>query len=72
MTLHLKLKTTRTKSGYARAKVSRYFNPSNNRWRYTFQFYSVFKIFDHHKELRSYVLEQYDVDMGDRHDFWGL
>lgn len=72
MTLYIKLKTTRTKSGYANARVSRFMNYSRNRISYSFQFYSDYKFFDHHKELRSYVLDKYNVDIGDRFQFWGL
>lgn len=72
MTLHLKLKTTRTRTGYARAKVSRYMNYSYGRFRYSFTFYNDFEVFDSHHELRSYILERYDCDIGTRQDFWGL
>lgn len=72
MTLHVRLKTTRTKSGYARAKLSRYMNYSYGRIRYSFTFYDDFICFDHHDELRSYILERYDVDIGTRQEFWGI
>lgn len=72
MTLHVKLKTKRTQSGYARAKVSRFMNYSTNRINYGFRFYNDVMYFDHHEELRSYILERYDVDIGDRKQFWGL
>ena len=72
MELHLKLKTTRTPKGYANAKLSRYYNASSERIRYAFQFYNDFKCFNHHEELRSYIIEKYDVDIGERKDFWGI
>lgn len=72
MTFNVRLKTNRRPSGYANAKVSRYFNASLGRPRYAFQFYNVCKYFDHHKELRQFILDNYDVDIGDRHQFWGI
>lgn len=68
----LKLKTNRRASGYANAKLTRCFNETNNRWWYGFRFYSTFKFFYHHKELRQFILDNYDVDIGDRHQFWGI
>ena len=72
MTLHLRLKTNRATGGYARAKLSRFWNYSTNRYRYTISFYNDFQAFNHHAELRSYVLEKYNVDIGTREQFWGL
>ena len=72
MTRHVRLKTNRTPSGYANATLSRFFNYSDNRINYGFQFYNDNKYFNHHNELRSYVLEKYDVDIGERKQFWGL
>lgn len=72
MQLHLKLKTNRTRSGYANATLSRFMNYSTNRINYGFHFYSDCKFFNHHKEMRSYIIERYDVDIGERKDFWGI
>lgn len=72
MTLHLRLKTNRATGGYARAKISRFWNYSMNKFRYTISFYSDFRAFNSHEELRSYILEQYDTDIGTKEQFWGL
>ena len=69
MTLYVGIKTKR---GHARATLTRFMNYSTNRICYGFQFYRDVKFFDHHKELREYVLEKYNVDIGDRKQFWGL
>ena len=70
MELYIKVKT---KTGVERrAKLSRYFNASCNRFMYAIKFYSDFHSFMHHAELRRYVLETYNVDIGERKDFWGL
>lgn len=70
MELYIKVKT---KNGVERkAKLSRYFNASYNRFMYAIKFYSDFHSFTHHSELRRYVLENYNVDIGERKDFWGL
>ena len=73
MTLHVRLKTTRTKSGYANAEISRYLSPTTpQRIRYAFQFYNDFKAFNHHNDLRAYVLEKHNVDIGNKEQCWGL
>lgn len=72
MQRRIQLETNRTQSGYARATLSRYFSSQFNRVRYAIKFYSDFHHFDHHKELQSYVLERYNVDIGERKDFWGI
>lgn len=71
MTLHIDIKTTRTKSGKARATLSRFFNYSQNKVQYAFRFYNVWRVFDKHNELRSFILEAYDIDIGDKKTFWG-
>ena len=70
MTKTIKLKTTRTKSGYAKARLSRFMNFTNNKLCYTFSFYNVWKSFEKHNELRAYISETYDVDIGERKNFW--
>ena len=72
MTLCLKIKTNRSKSGYANAKLSRHYLMFFGRYSYCFQFYNVCKFFKHHNELRSFVLEQYNIDIGNREQFWGI
>lgn len=67
MTAKLKLKT---KNGYANATLHRYMTPE--RVRYSFSFYKVFRAFDHHKDLREFVLDRYGVDIGTRQEFWGI
>lgn len=72
MTLYVKLKTTRNKNGYANATLHRYKLPFIDEQRYRFHFYNDNKSFSHHKELRAYILEKYDCDIGERKDFWGF
>ena len=72
MTLHLRLKTTRTSKGYANATLTRFMNYSSNRMCYGFHFYNLCLFFDYHRDLRQYILDNYNVDIGDRKQFWGL
>ena len=72
MKLYIDIPTTRSKSGKAKATISRYKSVFDGRPRYTIQFYRDFKAFTHHKELRDYVMDKYKVDIGDREQCWGL
>ena len=72
MTKYVKVKTNRTTTGYVHAKCSRFMNYSTNRIEYAFRLYNDYQFFAHHKELREYVLEKHNVDIGDRKQFWGL
>lgn len=71
MTKHIQLKTLRSRSGYAYAKISRFANYSTNKIEYSFMFYNDHKFFGTHDELRSYALERYDIDIGDMKKCWG-
>ena len=70
MTKYIDLKTTRTRKGKARATLSRFIDFSGIRC-YSFGFYNIYKTFNTHKELRSYILETYGIDIGDKKTFWG-
>ena len=56
MTKTIKVKTNRTSSGYACAKVTRFGLPKGNKWYicYSFKFYNKHEFFDTYKQLREY------------------
>lgn len=64
MEINIYIKTNRTKSGYARARLTRFMNYSNNKIRYSFQFYQTHKFFNTYKELRDYVMTNYETYKG--------
>lgn len=61
MTYNIYVKTKRTQSGYARARVSRFMNYSDNKICYSFKFYQTYKFFDTYKELREFIENNYKL-----------
>ena len=74
MSKFIKVKTSRTRSGEARAKISRYLSSSNltgkKEIHYSFTFYRNFKWFQTHDELRNYIINEYNYDIGELADCW--
>ena len=61
MTRYIYIKTNRTKSGIARAKLTRFVNYSIMRYKYAFRFYKTYKFFDTYKELKEYLEQNYII-----------
>ena len=61
MERYIYIKTTRAKSGTARAKLTRFINYSAMRYIYAFHFYKTHKFFDTYKELKQYAEKNYKL-----------
>lgn len=61
MEYSIKLKTTRTKDGYANASITKFFNYSDNKVQWGFRFYQTRKWFDSKRELLDWINNNYDV-----------
>lgn len=58
---YITLKTTRTKFGEATAKIQKFYNYSQNKVQYCFQFYSDRKFFNSMKETMDYINSKYEI-----------
>ena len=61
MTTFIYIKTNRTRSGYAKGRLSRFMNYTDNKICYGFHFYQTNKFFDTYNELREYVENNYEL-----------
>lgn len=55
------LRTSRSKSGKARAEITKFFNYSQMKAQYAFEFYRDFKCFDTFDEAKAYMESEYEV-----------
>lgn len=61
MTRLYELKTNRSRTGKAKAEITRFYNFSQGKAEYAFEFYRKIKCFDTFKEAKAYMESNYEV-----------